>query len=137
MLAHDSVGNLDQIASAVSSIVSDGAAAGSRAIDLRVWDGIDLRLLPDRGLDAGAAWFGGVPIAWISPAGETGPIPNPRDQDWSRGFNGGLVTTCGLRNVGAPSEGHGLHGEISMQPARMTAIERTEQAITGARGSPR
>jgi hypothetical protein len=35
------------------------------------------------------------------------------------------VATCGLRNVGAPSEGHGLHGEISHQPARDVRVERT------------
>jgi hypothetical protein len=42
------------------------------------------------------------------------------------------VATCGLRNVGAPSEGHGLHGEISHQPARDVRIARRvegEQAI--------
>ena len=47
-------------ATAISSIVADGKAAGCRAIDLRVEGGIDVRLLPDRGLDAGDAWFGGV-----------------------------------------------------------------------------
>jgi hypothetical protein len=43
------------IATAVSSLVTDGRAAGCRAIDVRVQGGIDLRLLPDRGLDAGDA----------------------------------------------------------------------------------
>jgi hypothetical protein len=134
MLPRAAVGNLDQLASAVASVVADGPAAGCRAIDLRVWDGIDLRLLPDRGLDAGAAWFGGVPLAWISPTGETAPILNPRDQDWSRGFNGGLVTTCGLRNVGVPSEGHGQHGEYHEQRAAVEAIERSDDGVLSVRG---
>ncbi len=68
----------DQLASAVESVVSSGPAAGSRAVDLRVWGGIDLRLLPDRGLDIGAAWFRGTPLAWISPAGEQGPASRRR-----------------------------------------------------------
>jgi hypothetical protein len=134
MLDRETVGNLDQLASAVPSVLSDGPAAGCRAIDLRVWDGIDLRLLPDRGLDAGAAWFAGVPLAWISPAGETGPILNPRELDWSRGFNGGLVTTCGLRNVGVPSEGHGQHGEVHEQRATVEAIERSDGGVLTVRG---
>ena len=50
------------IARAISSVVTDGPAAGCRAIDLRVEGGIDLRLLPDRGLDASDAWFGGIPL---------------------------------------------------------------------------
>jgi hypothetical protein len=134
MLPRESVGNLDQLASAVPSIVTDGPAAGCRAIDLRVWDGIDLRLLPDRALDAGAAWYRGVPLAWISATGETAPIPNPRDQDWARGFNGGLMTTCGLRNVGVPSEGHGQHGEFHEQRATLEAIERSDAGVLTVRG---
>lgn len=134
MLSREALGNLDQIAAAVPSIVADGPAAGCRAIDLRVWDGIDVRLLPDRALDAGAAWYGGVPLAWISPAGETAPVANPREQDWSRGFNGGLVTTCGLRNVGVPSEGIGQHGEFHEQRAAVEAIERTEDGVITVRG---
>ena len=59
------------IANAVSSLVTDGRAAGCRAIDLRVEGGITLRLLPDRGLDAGDAWVAGVPLDWRSPVGET------------------------------------------------------------------
>ena len=105
---------------AVSSVVTDGPAAGCRAIDLRVQDGIALRLLPDRGLDAGEAWFAGVPLAWSSPVGETAAV----DHDWMRSFGGGLMVTCGLRNVGLPSEGHGPHGEFTFQRAVVGAVER-------------
>ena len=62
------------IATAVSSLVTDGRAAGSRAIDLRVEGGIELRLLPDRGLDAGDAWFAGVPLDWRRAALWVAPI---------------------------------------------------------------
>jgi hypothetical protein len=118
------LGNPDQVASAVPSVVADGPAAGCRALDLRVQDGIDLRLLPDRALDVGAAWYRGTPLAWISPLGEHAPLPAPRDVDWVAAFGGGLVTTCGLRNVGVPSEGHGQHGAISHQRARDVQTER-------------
>jgi hypothetical protein len=134
MLSRDAIGNPDQLASAVASVVADGTAAGCRAIDLRVWGGIDLRLLPDHGLDAGAAWYRGVPLAWISPTGETAPIPNPREQDWARTFNGGLMTTCGLRNVGVPSGGQGQHGEFHEQRATIEAVERTDGGVLTVRG---
>jgi Domain of unknown function (DUF4432) len=113
------------IATAVSSVVADGRAAGCRAIDLRVERGIDLRLLPDRGLDAGAAWFGGVPLAWVSPVGETAPVAH----DWMQSFYGGLVLTCGLRNVGVPSEGHGQHGDFTFQRAEVEAVERSGDVL--------
>jgi hypothetical protein len=110
---------------AVSSVVSDGPAAGCRAIDLRVPGGIHLRLLPDRGLDAGEAWFAGVPLAWTSPVGETAPVKG----DWMASFGGGLMVTCGLRNVGAPSEGHGLHGDFTFQKATVEAVEQSGDAL--------
>jgi hypothetical protein len=110
--------------SAVSSVVSDGPAAGCRAIDVRTWGGLDVRLLPDRGLDCGAAWFGGVPIAWISPLGESAVRG-----DWRASWGGGLVTTCGLHNVGAPSEGYGLHGDFSFQRAGWVGIDRSGDEV--------
>jgi hypothetical protein len=119
-LAGVEVGHPDQLVSAVASTT----AQGTRALDLRVWGGIDVRLLPDRGLDLGAAWYRGVPLAWISAVGERGPLQAPRGLDWLSGFGGGLVTTCGLRNVGAPSDGHGLHGLFSHQAAHDVVVSR-------------
>ena len=125
--------NLDQFAAATESVVVGGPAHGCRAIDLRVAGGIDLRLLPDRGLDVGAAWFAGVPLAWCSAVGESAPLDDPRDTAWVGRFGGGLVTTCGLRNVGAPSEGHGQHGNYSHLRARDVRVERTIGPEGGAR----
>lgn len=127
--------SLDQIASAVPSLVADGPAAGCRAIDVRVWHGIDLRVLPDRGLDVGAAWFRGVPLAWLSENGEQPPAPvdDLVGARWGALWPGGLVTTCGLSNVGAPSGGLGLHGTYSHRRADEVRIDRTDErvAVTG------
>jgi hypothetical protein len=121
---------------AVCSATASRTEGGWRALDLRVWDGIDVRLLPDRGFDCFGAWYRGVPLAWVSAVGERGPIGGTlREDDWLRGFGGGLVATCGLRNVGAPSDGLGMHGEISHQPARDVRVERRvegDQAIVSA-----
>ena len=131
----DRLANLDAVCSATASRTE----GGWRALDLRVWDGIDARLLPDRGLDCFGAWYRGVPLAWVSAVGERGPLGGRlRDDDWLLGFGGGLVATCGLRNVGVPSEGHGLHGEISHQPARDVRVARWvdgDQAVVSASGA--
>jgi hypothetical protein len=118
------IGNLDQVASATSSTVEAGPAAGCRALDLRVAGGIDIRILPDRGFDIGHAWFRGVPLAWISTAGESPPLTSLTGMAWLDAFGGGLVTTCGLRNVGSPSEGHGLHGRFSHLKASDVRFDR-------------
>lgn len=124
--------NPNQIASAVESVVTGGSAGGARALDVRVWDGIDLRLLPDRGLDIGAAWFRGTPLAWISQPGEQ-IRPDPTSlvgRAWFDAWGGGLVTTCGLSNVGAPSEGYGLHGTYTARAGTDLAVERTTSEVT-------
>jgi hypothetical protein len=115
---------VDQLATATSFMVLEGPAAGCRALDLRVAGGIDLRILPDRGFDVGQAWFGGLPLAWISAVGETRPLRAPAGMAWLEAFGGGLVTTCGLRTVGSPSEGHGLHGRFSHLSASDVRVER-------------
>jgi hypothetical protein len=62
VIAGEKLGHLDQVA----------LATERPAIDAHVLAGIELRIDPDRGLDLGAAWFRGVPLAWIAPAGEGG-----------------------------------------------------------------
>lgn len=116
--------NLDQLASLILSRVVGGDAEGCRALDMRATGGIELRILPDRGFDLGPAWFRGVPLAWISAVGERAPLDSPNGGAWIEAFGGGLVTTCGLRNVGAPSEGHGLHGRYSHIRASDVRMDR-------------
>jgi hypothetical protein len=49
--------------------------------------------------------------------------------DWIRSFHGGLVTTCGLRHVGQPRDGHPLHGRYSQQ--RATILETSTWEADG------
>ena len=86
MIEPEKLSNTDQVATVVQSVVSDGPAAGQRAIDARAWNGIDVRLYPDRGLDIGPAWFLGTPLAWISRSGEL-PPPSPEELTERRWFD--------------------------------------------------
>jgi len=108
---------------------SDGAGASCRVLTIQLYQGWSVRVLLDRGADLGSAWYQGIPIAWTSPIGERPPLANPMGLDWLSAFGGGLVTTCGLRNVGAPSEGHGLHGRYSHERARLIEVEPREASI--------
>lgn len=84
-----------------------------RYIDVRMYDGLMLRMLPDRGLDISSAWYAGIPLAWHGRVGERPPLPVLHGDDWLTAFGGGLLTTCGMQNVGVASEGHGVHGNFS------------------------
>jgi hypothetical protein len=115
VIAGERLGHLDQVA----------LASDRPVVDAHVLAGIELRIHPQRGLDLGAAWFRGVPIAWIAAAGEGGADST----DWRAAWGGGLLTTCGLDNVGAPSEGIGLHGTYTFLMARDVASERSRSQV--------
>ena len=115
MIAVERLGHLDQVA----------FATDRPAIDVHVYRGIAIRIHPERGFDIGAAWFRGFPLAWISGAGEGGA----RRSDWRRSWGGGLLTTCGLDNVGAPSEGIGLHGTYTFLSASDVETRRSEREV--------
>jgi uncharacterized protein DUF4432 len=89
----------------------------TETIELAAGD-LRVNVLPERGLDIGRGWFRGEQFAWESPLGEL-----PWQGDFARSFGGGLLVTCGLRNVGAPSEGQPQHGWYSSLPARDVEVD--------------
>ena len=99
---------------------------GIRIADVDNGSGLRFAVLLDRGMDIGDASFNGVPFAYQSPVGMVHPpYFEPDGYRWLRSFGGGLMTGCGLRNVGNPEveEGmcvtgpQGLHGRLSNTPA--------------------
>jgi Domain of unknown function (DUF4432) len=127
---HEQVASLDQIARVSSARLDGGAADGMRIIDVAMLDGLTFQVLPDRGLDIGAAWCAAptgrfVPISWTSRLGaHLLPLDIPVDSDWITRFTGGLLTTCGVDNVGPASEGVGLHGSWSHRRAHEVSTQR-------------
>lgn len=120
------ISNLDQVAM-VRQSVGTGTDAGWRALDVALHDGLALRILPDRGFDLLNASWRGRALAWISARGEGPPEPDLTGLRWEEVFTGGLLTTCGLANVGEPSEGHGQHGRLNHLPAEDISVERRVQ----------
>jgi hypothetical protein len=99
------------------------------AIQVETGAGLALLFVVDRGLDLFDMRWCGRALAWHSAAGIVAPQYYERaGSGWLRGFGGGMVTTCGLRNVGAGMEEgwetYGLHGEVSFTPASNVAVRR-------------
>lgn len=122
------VGRLDQVAGIEPFVFDDGPARGVRALRFRTGSGLSFDVLPDRGMDLGAAEHGGTPLAWLSPTGVVTPsFHEPEDEGWLRSFHGGLLVTCGLQNVGPPDEHRGeklgLHGRASNIPASRVSYD--------------
>lgn len=131
--ARERRGALAQTCSVESSVTTDGPSSGMRRIRLVAGD-VDVDVLPDRGLDLGQMRVGGVPLAWISPTGF--PRASVHDGDgrgWTRAFGGGLLTTCGLLNVGPAAhdggEPHPMHGRYTSLPATVVRAEATEDGV--------
>jgi hypothetical protein len=115
------LGDQSQVISTRAIRLGDGGEDGVRAIDVRVSGGLSALVLPDRGLDLGPAWVAGWQVSWQSTTGIVHPAQFD-EGNWLRSFPGGLLTTCGLQNVGEANtdEGvaYGLHGRISNIQAR-------------------
>src|SRR5688572_21350829 len=99
------VGDMDQIAGVTSYEYADGPACGVRSLLFRTGSGFQFEVLVDRGMDIGLAEWRGQPLAWRSSTGPIAPaFYEAAGLGWLRGFHGGLVATCGLRNTGAASD---------------------------------
>ena len=139
------VGRLGQVAGIEPFVFDEGAARGVQALRFRTGGDLSLDVLCDRGMDLGAAEYRGAPLAWLSPTGVVAPhFRELRGEGWLRSFGGGLLVTCGLQNVGEPSEMDGeelgLHGRISNTPASLLSREVRwdgEGCLLEARGEVR
>ena len=139
------VGRLEQVAGVEPFVFDEGPARGVRAFRFRTGSGLSFEVLPDRGMDLGAAEHEGTPLAWLSPNGVVAPwFREPAGEGWLRSFYGGLLVTCGLRNVGPPGEREGeelgLHGRASNIPASEVSYDVSwdeEGCVLEARGQIR
>lgn len=128
------VGRLEQVAGVRLVTLADGASRGVRVLEFDVGGGLRFDVLVDRAFDIGACSFRGMPLAWISPVGITGPWYRETPHlGFLRTFGGGLLTTCGLDHTLFPEEDtaeqfafppravetYPLHGRLSTLPARL------------------
>jgi len=116
-------GSMDQVGGVRLLELSDGTERGVRVALVRAGE-LSFLVSVDRSMDIVNAEYKGIPLAWISPTGIASPaFYEPDGLGWNRGFPGGLLTTCGLTYMGAPTvdqgEPLGLHGRISYMPARL------------------
>ena len=115
------IGSERQLGAVRRAVLDDGKGRGMRILEVDNGSGLRFTVYPDRGMDIGEASFRGVNLAWL-PQSPTAPQFYEATQfNWLRSWGGGLLTGCGLANVGGPNnaggEEHGLHGRLSHTPA--------------------
>lgn len=128
------IGDMSQIAGLKRYSFSEGKAKGVEAIDVKTGSGLSFTVLPGRGMDIAWAEFNGTPFSYISKTGIVSPQYYESGRlEWLRTFFAGLLTTCGLSNVGGPcNEEHpvlgdqnfGLHGRISNMAADNVCVNQ-------------
>ncbi len=136
------VGNLAQVGGVELVRHEEGHARGVRSIVFRTGTGLSFSVIPDRGLDVGAAEFQGGGLCWLPPKGLAGPWHYEGDLDnyaWLRVGLGGLFNTAGLVSIGVPQDvdtssfgfaqrttaRYGTHDRIAVTPAsRFSYCER-------------
>ncbi|MCI5779778.1 MAG: aldose 1-epimerase family protein [Lentisphaeria bacterium] len=121
------VGAMRQVAAIRRAVLDDGPGRGMRIIDVSAGGGLSFTVYPDRGMDIGEASYKGMPLVWLTPGSATPESYEPEQFNWLRTWGGGLLTGCGLLNVGGPceaGESHGLHGRLSHLKAVDVNTER-------------
>lgn len=131
------VGNLNQIAYAKRVQYQYGKAQGLHAIEIDNGSGLSCSILEDRALDIAKCSYRGINISFLAKNGITSlQHCNQGDGEFGRYFYGGMLYTCGLKNVGPSTILNNkllpLHGRIGVTPAEEVNITTNwnEKVIT-------
>jgi hypothetical protein len=106
------------VASVKERLGIPGTDAPERSLAVRLMGGLDFEVLPGRGFDVGDTYLRGIPLSWFSPVADARALPSLAGRSWLSRFTGGLITTCGLSNIGPATDTVGMHGDFSHLPAR-------------------
>lgn len=122
------IGRLEQIGGVRRLQATEGLEQGLETVQVRTGAGLEYFVNPSRGLDISLCQFGGAPVSWQSPQGDSAPaFFSETGLDWLRTACGGMLMTCGLRQAGAPcvdqGEALGLHGRMHHTPARQVSAQ--------------
>lgn len=123
------IGHESQMTGCFRFTYDDGPLRGTPAVEVYNETGLRMTVLLGRGMDIAYASYKGASLAYVGKTGFTSPVYFQHGgKEWGRAFSGGLVTTCGLNNVGPGGEyggeSVGDHGRFSSLTAERVAIRQ-------------
>ena len=115
-------GNIDQICGIRESVLLSGPSKGTRIARLYKAAGLDLTVVTDRCMDLYDFSYKGINLAFHSKNGLQSPfLFSPQKDEFPEQWPGGLLCTCGLRNINLHNERGAevfpTHGRIGSVPA--------------------
>lgn len=121
------IGNMEQLAYARPCTLTEGRAGGLKCIEVSTGSGLDFTVLESKCMDIYNLKYKGMNMSFIAKPGIGAPeYFNPHGSEFFRHFQGGMLYTCGLSNIGVACEDEGeafnFHGRISQTPAEKVAI---------------
>lgn len=118
------LGNIHQLAGAREVTIARGPGKGLDLIEIYNAAGLRFTVMPDCGLDILDFSYKGVNLAYHSKNGLS-VNRNPAEDEFFQAWPGGILTTCGLANVGDACIDNGVHpchGRIGRTPARHISV---------------
>ena len=116
------VGNIDQIAGIREYTMHGSKAEGLKLYNVRTGSGLEFDVLKDKCMDVCSMSYKGTNLSFLSKPGMvSSEYYNPFEMEFLRTYQGGMMYTCGLSNVGSLCEDNGVkypvHGRIGHTPA--------------------
>jgi len=112
------LGNMEQIAGIRESVLARGRSKGVNLATFYNAAGLEFSVVPDRCMDIYDFRYKGINFAFLSKNGLTPPITPMNDPGlFTRHWQGGMMVTCGLDNVGLGCLNCPTHGSITDTPA--------------------
>lgn len=115
------LGNMDQLCGIRECTLSNGMAQGIKAAEFHNAAGLRFTVVPDRCMDIYDMSYKGINLSFLSRNGLYSPLAHTAlDREFSQQWSGGMLTTCGLDNVGGSCTGninYPTHGRIPAIPA--------------------
>jgi len=121
------IGSMSQLGGIRRMTIAEGPGKGVDTVEVATATGLEYTVLLDRGMDISSARYRGRSLCWRSGTGDRHPaFYEGQGLEWLRIFFGGLLTTCGLTQVGAPcedaGESLGVHGRYTSLPAEKISL---------------
>ena len=115
------VGNMDQFAGIRLAQLADGPGRGVTIAEFHNAAGLHFTVSPDRCMDIYDFSYKGINISFLSRNGMRSPMSyTALKGEFAQQWSGGMLSTCGLDNVGGHCESGAIyptHGRISAVPA--------------------